>query len=239
MRGRFILYMLIILIMLTGCDNSLSYSENDENMISEYIANKLLKYNDESYDGWYFVNDDTNDINENDDEFSELEVEDNSENSFDPTEKDPVINDEQDLKNKDLLSLDTFKINKNLIIKYKGCKSYDIYPEKDETYFSLKPRDDHKLLVLDFTIKNESSKKIKLNLTKTNYKYKLFINGEMKLKPLLTLLENDLQYLNMDISANKSAEVILIFEVKSNIEADDMILEVKNEKDEILYMLEK
>lgn len=243
MRARLILCMLMIVIILTACDNSLSYSESDEDMISEYIANKLLKYNDESYDGWYVGNNDNNNIgNIDENESNELEIEDvkDNSNSLEETGNETISENRPDaINDKEPLALDTLKIKKDLIVKYEKFKLYDIYPEKDETYFSLKPREGHKLLVLDFTIKNEGSKKVKINLTKIKYKYKLAINGETKLKPLLTLLENDLQYLNMDINSDESVDVILIFEVNKDIKVDDIILEVESEKDNNFYRLKK
>jgi hypothetical protein len=108
---------------------------------------------------------------------------------------------------------------KNFEIEYTGYEITETYPEDTEnTYFSLTPREGNQLIVASFIVKNKSSKKKALNLSKAEILYQLDVNESTVYKPSLTLLENNLQYIDLKIDGGKAEPVLLIFEVSKDIE---------------------
>jgi hypothetical protein len=54
-------------------------------------------------------------------------------------------------------------------------------------------------------------------------------------KPLLTLLENDLQYIDITIEAGKTETVLLVFEVSKDVEISEInLIALKDERTEII-----
>lgn len=103
---------------------------------------------------------------------------------------------------------------KDFDIKYKEYKLYKNYPEDiSNTYFSLTPREGNQLLVVSFDAGNTSKDTKSLNLIKTGIRFELKVNQEKTYVPLLTLLENDLQYINIPVEGQKTEEGILVFEI--------------------------
>ena len=118
---------------------------------------------------------------------------------------------------------------KDFDIKYKEYKLYKNYPEDiSNTYFSLTPREGNQLLVVSFDAGNTSKDTKSLNLIKTGIRFELKVNQEKTYVPLLTLLENDLQYINIPVEGQKTEEVILVFEIPKE-EISAVNLTVTNE----------
>ena len=113
---------------------------------------------------------------------------------------------------------------KNIEAEYTGCKICDTYPEDTDSYFSLTPREGNQLLVATFTVKNLSDKEVKLDLSNSNVVYQLDLNSGTTYKPLLTLLENDLQYINVSIGAGKTEKALLVFETSKKPNGSDVNL---------------
>jgi hypothetical protein len=84
------------------------------------------------------------------------------------------------------------------------------------------------LLVATFSIKNTLKEIENINLIKSGITYKLDVNAGTVYKPLLTLLKNDLQYIDLDLGPGNSKSVLLIFEVSKD--ADISNIDLKAEK---------
>ena len=124
----------------------------------------------------------------------------------------------------------------NFDIKYTGYKLANTYPD-DETnsLFSIDPRKDYQLLVVDFTIENVTDQLHKIDLRNENIQFQLDINVGTVYKPLLTLLENNFQYIEMDIEAGVKIPAVLIFEVSKDIDMSNINLIISKEsKTEII-----
>ena len=193
-----ILFVMLLSISLTGCIQDYSVIEGREDSVAEYMASVLLKseysYNQDLMlpedDTEWIVADGTKADNENHD-------------------SDLVDAQEPTNSSQEESSLTQVVGAKGFSVQYKSYKLVDSYPDNNEnTDFSLSPRQGYQLLVAIFNIKN--------NLIKSGITYKLDVNAGTVYKPLLTLLKNDLQYIDLDLGSGKSKSVLLIFEVSKD-----------------------
>lgn len=110
-------------------------------------------------------------------------------------------------------------------VVYGGAGEYSRYP-KNEGYFSLVAADGMKLYVVEFSIRNKTSKSKKFS-QRDGVVYNLTFDGETYYKPNLTLLENDMQSLNISIRGNKSSKGVVVFNVPKNKDKNKAKLKVE------------
>ena len=99
-------------------------------------------------------------------------------------------------------------------IVYGGAGEYTRYP-KNEGYFSLVAADNMKLYVVEFSIRNKTEKGKKFSQGE-GVSYNLTFDGDNYYKPSLTLLENDMQSLEVSIGGGKSSKGVIVFNVPKN-----------------------
>ncbi len=224
---------ILFVFLLSGCVQKSDVTEEQSDAVAEYMAGLLLKY-DEEYDRSLTPIEEikateTNIVGEEatDVPTPTVALEDNSTNSN---------SDENDVDNQKDYTLSEVIGEEDFDIKYKGYKMYDTYPE-DSDSFSLTPREGYQLLVATFEVinKTDSSKKINLRVKRKEIKYQLDINVGTVYKPFLTLLVDDLQYLDISLDGGKSTSALLVFEVSKNTKLSDINLIVsRNERSEII-----
>lgn len=96
-------------------------------------------------------------------------------------------------------------------VVYGGAGEYARYP-KNEGYFSLVAADDMKLYVIEFSIRNKTNKSRKFSQGE-GVGYNLTFDGENYYKPSLTLLENDIQSIDVSIGGGKSSKAVIVFNI--------------------------
>ena len=94
-------------------------------------------------------------------------------------------------------------------------------------YESFVAADGKKFLIVYFKVKNTADADRKVNLTKNESKYRLSIGGKT-ISPNQSMAKGDLQYFDNKISAGKSEQGILMFEVDKNATLDGSSLIVTN-----------
>ncbi len=214
---------LLSALLLSGCVKETNLTEKQSNAAAEYMAGLLLKY-DRNYDQ----------------KLVDMEELTDTETNFvtavpTPTVKPQNTKDDPDLgstdNKQDNYTLAEVIGNKDFTIDYKNYKFTNTYPENtEETYFTLIPRNGYQLLVVSFDIKNITEKVRTFNLNEDNIAYKLYTNSDTIYKPLLTLLENDMQYINVKIGAGKSKAILLVFEIKKNTDTSKVNLVISKDK---------
>jgi hypothetical protein len=125
---------------------------------------------------------------------------------------------------------------KNFDIEYSSFKLSVSYPEDlEKTYFSVSSREGHQLLIIKFSIKNKSGKDQVINLSEEKISYQLDINGVTINKPMFTILENDLQYIDMKMKGKATTEALLIYEISNSEDTANMNLIIsKDNKTKII-----
>jgi predicted small lipoprotein YifL len=227
---KIILIMVVMLMFtLTGCIHKYQLSEADTEVAAEYMAGLLLDQ-DENYKPDLLDREELaagEPVEENTAEDTVIEpttAPDNGDSTTQTEENSGATGEAED----------NFTIaevigTKDFDIQYEGYKLCDVYPEDESNaYFSLTPLKGNQLLVASFTVKNITSEKKRLDLRKSEVAYQLDINVGTIYKPLLTLLENNLKYIDITIGAGKKESVLLIFEVSKDIDINNINLIISN-----------
>jgi hypothetical protein len=234
MKKLKLLLILFLALSLTGCIKKFELTEQQSNATAEYMAGLLLKYDKDYKQSLTPLE------NLSGTDYETSEDADNTDNEVTPTatpaptksagQQETSGNaDNGGAKASKDYTLEEVIGEKNIDIKYTGYKICDTYPEDTtDTYFSLTPREGNQLLITTFAIENLSDKDIKLNLSNSNVVYQLDINVGTIYKPLLTLLENDLQYIDITLGAGKAVKVLLIFEISKEADISDINLIASN-----------
>ena len=111
-------------------------------------------------------------------------------------------------------------------VVYGGAGEYSRYP-KNEGYFSLVAADNMKLYVVEFSIRNKTDKKKKFSQN-DGVTYNLTFDGSNYIKPSLTLLENDMQTIEVAIAGGKSSKGVIVFNVPKAADRNKAKLKVSN-----------
>lgn len=219
MKKLYIIIILVYSLILTGCAKEITVQQSD--ILAEYMAGTVLK-NTVGYEKELIYPEEvTNDVTEN----SSNEGEEEAANSQKPNTQTPnnttVVNNTttgtiQNNNNVDYVGLIEELGYNNFSITYSNYDTYNKYPN-DNNYYSLETTKAKKLLVLTFDIKNLSNKSQNLNLLESNIKYQLDNNGVMY-NPMITMLMDDIQYINLDFAANESKKAVIVFEVLKDID---------------------
>jgi hypothetical protein len=115
-------------------------------------------------------------------------------------------------------------------IQYTGYKLAETYPEDESNLvFSVDPRVGYQLLVANFIIENITDIDRAIDLSKIQIQYQLDINVGTIYKPQFALLENNMQYINLNVKAGAKIPAVLIFEVTKDIEMKDINLIVSRD----------
>lgn len=230
MKIKIFIMIMVVLVSLTGCKQSEVYTEDELDILAEYMAGAILRY-DKYYEGGLVqvgLDSKTLENNQEPEEVVKPDVPDV------PVDKDEPLEKDESLEHLGSLNLTQLIGKGNFEFKYSKYKTHEYYPEENiNSYFSLTARDGYELVVLSFKGTNMEKKDSVLNLTTSNIFYKLGF-GEDEYKPLLTLLENDLQYFNSEIKAGSSKELVLIFELLEGTELNNAQLKVSKDKDLVI-----
>lgn len=195
-------------LVLTSCASIEEATVDDTDVIAEYTASLLLKY-DRSYKEELI---DESYLETKPPDTEEVLVDEVGQDIEQDRPKPTTVNPSENEIPK-VSSLTDILDNKDIVIAYKNHDLYDSYPvEPEDSYFALEKTEGKKFCVFEFTITNNSSNESNINLVKNEIIYQLKIDSTTY-NPLLTLLENDLQLLNVDIKGKSSKIGHLVFEV--------------------------
>lgn len=199
------------MLVLTGCASSISLTDNESDLVAEYIAGLMFKY-DSNYEEALIPPEEENEEMVVTISPSPTPV------SMNGSDKGAISQNEIKDGNVQANADFTEVIGvKNLEIEYVG------YEEKDslsDNYFNIESGEGKNLVIVKFKLKNTSDKDIKLNLTKSNILYQLDINTGNFQKPLLTFLDNDLRMIDTTIKARSSLDTVLVFNVSAKVNLD-------------------
>jgi hypothetical protein len=223
--------------MLTGCVQLEELTDKESDMMAEYMAGAILK-NDTNYEDALTYPDEIKKLLEaNTDKTLELgnsvETADSSETvaSTETNSTETTTSKEEQSQDSVIdMNLTTEMGNGKFSITYSDYTFYDSYPSnEDNNYFTLETSSDRQLLIISFDIKNVTRKKANFNLIKSNFKYQLDINTGTIYKPMMTLLVNDIQYINLDISAGKTNKAVIVFDVYRDVDMSNINLIISNQ----------
>lgn len=221
MKRFAILMILALSLMLTGCMKEINLSDDDTDVIAEYIAKTILM-KQEDYNPTFH---ETLDMESTTEEVTPepTTVVEKPQNNKDgivaekPSQEKP---EQHNSSIEDVLGIQHFTV------EYTGYGLYDTYPDDESmVYFTLQPtKTGNQLLVVTFKATNTTKKERNLSMQNKKVSYQLDINTGKIFKPLFTLMPNDLQYIDTMVKAKESLELVLIFEVSEDVNLDKINL---------------
>lgn len=227
---------LAVALLTAGCGEMPDLTQEESDLIAEYAAGILLKY--DSGQSNRLV--DTSGYDEEIEEEFESESEEPEEEpeSEDATTVVDVSQDEE--AEPAVSSVEEYYGVPNVMIIYTGYEVTDAYPpssEGDDLVFSMDASAGTQLLVLKFNAQNLSGEDQTLNLLGYGARFRVSVNGESSKGALATMLVNDMQTYNDVIPASSSVELVSIVEIPqgTNVGSIDFILR-GGEKDATLSL---
>lgn len=239
MKRLKLVVIVLLVLSLTGCVKKYAATENQTGAVAEYMAGLLLE-SDRNYDKNLISMDETKEDSSDTVSITQTPTPTQTQSSNtsgiigsngEPVNDAGNMNESSEITNEpsdnanESLTLTQLIADKDFEINYKSYKLADTYPEdSDDAMFVLTHSEGYKLLVISFSIKNDSNKKQTLNLMDDNINYQLDVNSGTHYSPLLPLLENDLRYIDMKFEGGKTKKGLLIFEVSEKSEISDIKL---------------
>ena len=202
----------ICILSMTGCASAISLTDAEEDMIAQSIA-EIVLYDQENYTE------------------ALIEPTPTLEPTQAPTATPSVSNDSQNV-NSPSGSKDTTNQQANsdfvTVIGMSGISAeynkYEIVESLKDDASNVQPAKGNELMVVTFHVTNTTKKDKKFVLGDLNIDYMLDVNTDTKIRPLLTLKENDLRYIDVLLKAGETKETILVFEIKKKLKIDSLNL---------------
>ena len=222
----------IVTVNLSACAiGDTGLSDDELKQVAEYAAKLVLKHTrnyEPTLQEELSIKENPNIVNEDFNVAGKSKVktsETTSPSSInDGEENDKTENENPDDKSKDInetnddkdtaTTLNDIYAKEGFEVVYGGAGEYSRYP-KNEGYFSLVAADNMKLYVVEFSIRNKTDKSRKFSHSE-GVSYNLTFDGENYYKPSLTLLENDMQSIEVNIGGGKSSKGVIVFNVAKN-----------------------
>lgn len=228
--------MTIMVLILTGCGSSLpDMTQEEEQMIGEYAANLLLKY--DANNRSRLVS--RKEVEAREEELQQKEETKNLESTqegMEPVEDTPVIEIGQESIGAvtGTASLEeVFEVPEGVEIVYQSNEIVNSYPQEEDmsSYFSLDASEGKELLVLNFLIENPLQSDQYVDLLSSNTVIQVTVNGSERYNVLTTMLINDLSTYMGDVPAGGNVDAVLLAEVDSDIsdEISSLSLSLKND----------
>ena len=246
-----ILTSIVLLTTITGCGASypnLTQEQYDQTV--DYAAGLLMKYSNNNIDRLTDVAVSTSA------DTSEESVSDSSENGYSltdagnnssaavsvqadsiqnssstaSTDAQDNLNDSQD---------ETAKMLNGILLKYNGYSVMNAYPA-DDAQGAVSVDKGMKLLILNFTISNHTTKEIKLNMAKKQASFLISVNGEKQGYTMVTMLDNDLTTYQGSVPPGKSTDLVLLLDLPESIakSANTLGITMKIDNQTCSYILE-
>jgi hypothetical protein len=222
----------IVTVNLSACAiGDTGLSDDELKQVAEYAAKLVLKHTrnyEPTLQEELSIKENPNIVNEDFNVAGKSKVETSETSSSssinDGEENDKTKNENPDDKSKDInetnddkdtaVTLNDIYAKEGFEVVYGGAGEYSRYP-KNEGYFSLVAADNMKLYVVEFSIRNKTDKSRKFSHSE-GVSYNLTFDGENYYKPSLTLLENDMQSIEVNIGGGKSSKGVIVFNVAKN-----------------------
>lgn len=216
MKRLLLIGLLMGLLALTGCTSVTALSDDEENMIAEYMAKELLESQKEYTKVLYTPS-----------PIPSATPTPRPKATLPPTTSatpTTVVSDSS--SGKDLDSASTQQANADFAqvmgmtdikVEYTG---YEILDSITEDVLSLSASKGKVLYMIKFNVTNNSDQDMQFQLRDLDISYRLDLNNKQKVKPLITLKDNDLRFIDLKLKANKTLETVVMFEVNQNIKME-------------------
>ncbi len=205
-------------LLMTGCGAALpDLTDEESNLIGEYAAITLLKYDADSRSRLV----DLQKVEETPALPATPQTTEHKESTEDPGDLDTPVVDRREEPGEEAERMESFlELPEGVTVEYKGYETAESYPG-DSQYFVVDATEGKKLLVLYFEIRNASGATQKIDLLDRNDSYRVTVNGSYTQKALPTMLDHDLSTYRESIQDGTSHETVLVVEI-DDAQADNL-----------------
>lgn len=242
MKKRILLAVLsLMLCLLAGCLEATPLNEEEMDVVAEYAASLLLKY-DRHYDTPLYYAEDrevrlsptpTPTPKPKNPTATPTPVADNKNPSGSGPQEEvsatatptpaPLYNQEETTN-----QLTGLMAVEDITVSCTGCELMDSVVSND--YFSLQAKEGSQYAVVSFLLQNNSDRDVVFDASGRGLEYSMDVNIDTTFRASLSLLENDLQYMEIQVPASGSAEAVLVFEISdTEIKTLHLIIQDKEE----------
>lgn len=124
-------------------------------------------------------------------------------------------------------------------ITYSYYEVCDSYPDnKEELAFSMKAAQGKDLLVVHFNVSSGSGEDTEIHTDSTDFKVRLMLNGDNRIRGDVTFLANDLTNYSSVIPSGQTADGVFVFEIEKGTEVRSLDLIILGGDGEQRYRLE-
>lgn len=219
-------------LMLSGCAST-DLSESNQDLVSEYAAYALLKYDSDYTDKLYTAGEIEKAKEQQTETTTISEVE--TASGISPTQETTPVTDKVDA-----ISLSEALGLQGMTLTYQGNEITDTYPadtSEEDALFVMKATDGAKLLVLKFQLHNDTAQPIDVDLLSQKFNYIGTFNQNNKYVAQISLLMNAMNTYYGSLGANESQELILVFQVKESMNEDIQSIQLNIYNDTVNYTL--
>lgn len=227
----------LMLCMLAGCLEATPLTDEEMDVVAEYAASKLLKYDEKYNTPLYYAE----------------ELEERLTPTPIPTAKpknptsapasgnnnsgsvpNPEINNTPSYADQEVGRQLTELISmENISISCDGFEVMDSVVSSN--YFSLQAKEGSQYVVVSFTLHNNSDRNITFDASGRGLEYYIYVNTWDVSRVSLSLLENDLQYMEIPVPASGTAKAVLVFEI-ADTEINTLHLNVRDKEDNTVFV---
>ena len=232
-----------VLCILCGCLKPTPLTDEEMDVVAEYAASLLLKYDEKYETPLYYAENREEKLTptptlspESDPVVTQVPVVNPTEIPGETTEVSPTGFPEATAKptpvpynheetTRQLTEL--FAVENITVV----CEKYELMQSVQSTeYFSLVAKEGRQYAVVSFKLHNETDKNLVFDASGNGLEYSIDVNTGTISRVSLSMLSNDLQYMEIAVPAKGTAEAVLVFEIAEGTpETMHLIIEDKQE----------
>lgn len=124
-----------------------------------------------------------------------------------------------------------FGLPEGVAFAYQGMQICTSYQERTGGFFNLEAAKGKSLLVLKYTVGNQSGSAQRVNLYRDSASFQVAVNGSAAKSTLMTMLPNDMTTYDEELPAGENRELVLVVEIDAGIAENvtAVSLQIKNE----------
>lgn len=248
MKKRILLAgMSVLLCLLCGCLEATPLTDEEMDVVAEYAASLLLKY-DKNYDTpLYYIEErevrltptptpeptrtatptPTPAVENNSSSGNASVTEQTKDVTPTPTPTPFLYNDAETSRQlTEIIAVENITVS---------CLGYELMQSVQSTeYFSLVAKEGRQYVVVTFLLSNNTEKDLVFDASGNGLEYSIDINTNTSSRVSLSMLENDMQYMEIPVPANGTAEAVLVFEI-ADVEINTIHLIIENESEDVVF----
>ncbi|MCM1040709.1 MAG: hypothetical protein NC434_15440 [Ruminococcus sp.] len=226
--------------ILTGCGQTVpELTEEENDIITEYAVNLLLKY-DKNY------NDHLVELPAYEEPVIEPEYEEPEPEEILPEEEENIpeteVIDATEEIEPVISSIEEFYGIPDFTFQYTGYELLSEYPsmaqDSASAFFAMEATPGTQLLIVKFQVTNQSGMESVLDTFQYGVKVKIAVNGEASKNALSTMLLNDLQTYRGTLEAYGQTELVAVIEVPQGTSVANLSLLLKSDSDSATMTLQ-